>query len=688
MQELYTSCRFCNTGCGFKVSVGPLASFDPALPDLAVVPINGGNGVEFVPDVACPANSAEYSVRGAFLAQSLYRSDGPTSDRLLHPMIRNNGTLTRASWDDALGFVADKLGALLKQDGPQSIGFYHADWFGGENAYGYIKLAQLLGIHNYDLNGRLCAASGSAGMTRSLGKGSHPYSYQDIDAADVVFLAGANASGTLSVIYDRIFTNAQSGAVKLIVTDVRRTLPAQNAEQLGGTFLQLRPGTDVALYNAIGNVLITESLTDQAFIQAHTNGFDAYRTLVTSEYSPESASKVTGIPADTIRQVARTIGKSKATLFLSGKGLEQQAHGVTMISSLVNLALLTGNMGKPGGSCSPLGGHQGSVKNPPMFAGQLGNITIPNKTIFEMLDQMQAGTQKALLCSTVNPLVTLPDLTQARAALKKLELLAVTEIYPTQMTELAHVVFPAATYGEIEGTSDNSDRRVRFYEAFMPAPGEAKADWEVPAGIGRKLGYADQFPWKTSEDVFNELKGTSGDLADLTYARMRAAGSTQFQLPLPKGSSTGTVRLYADGIFPTPDGKARIWADRYQPQAEPPSADYPFVLVTGRTNDLWQSGYTFKRTPHLVKRLPQNTAQINPHDASRLGISTGQKIRIHTRRGQLDITAEVTDNVQTGTVFTLWGYPGSPINNLTINARDPISQQPSYKGCAANIETV
>lgn len=688
MDKLYTSCRFCNVGCGFEVRRGALASFTPMLPDLAIIPIPGGQAVELVPDANCPANKGDYAVRGAFLAQSLYQTKGPTADRLLYPMIRQNGRLMRSSWDDALSYVAERIGKYLKEEGPDSLGIYHADWFGGENAYGYMKFAKLLGIHSYDLNGRLCAASGAAGLLRSLGNGSHPWSYDDIEQADVIFLAGANASGSLSVIYDRIFTRVQSGGAKLIVVDVHKTLPARNAEQLGGTFLQIRPGSDIALYNALGHVLINEGLINQTFVAAHTRGFEAYRDLVLSAFSPEQASAVTGIPAETIRQVAHTIGISKATLFLSGKGLEQQAQAVSMICSLINLALLTGNMGKPGGSYSPLGGHQGSVVNPPLFAGALNNVTIPNRTIFEMLDRIEAGTQKALLCSTVNPLATLPDLSRARKVLQQLELLVVAEIYPTELTEVAHVVFPAASWGEVEFTSTNSDRRVRFYEAFVPAPGETRADWEIPAGIARKLGFAKDFPWTTSEEVFDELKGSSGPLAGLSYERMRSAGSTEFQLPVPNSSSQGTQRLYTDGVFPTPDGKALIWSETYLPLPEPATPEYPFVLVTGRTDVLWQSGYTFKRTPQLVERLPNNTLCLHPQDAAQLGIRSGQKVRLRTRRGQIELATEITEDVQPGTLFTLWGYPGSLVNELTLNVRDPISQQPSFKACAATVEAL
>lgn len=684
-REYVTSCRFCNVGCGFQVRVG--SDLKSATPDLDIVRLPNGNHVQLVPDPQCPVNEGNYSVRGAFLAQSLYTAHGPTADRLQYPMVRSGKRLVRASWDEALDRVAERLRGYLAQHGPQSIGFYHADWFGGENAYAYMKLAKILGVTNYDTNGRLCAATGAAGLMRSLGGPAHPWSYEDIEHADVIVLAGANAFATLSVIYDRIFGRVQSGGARLIVMDVSRTLPAQNAEQYG-MFLQVRPGTDVALYNALGHVLIADELLKRDFVEAHTNGFAAYRDLVMARYAPEQVTEITGVPAAQIREAARSIGKAKAALFLSGKGLEHQAHGTDMICALINVALLVGSLGRPGASYSPLGGHQGSIINPPLFAGQLDHVTIPNRTIFEMLDHIEGGTQKALICAAVNPLVTLPDGQRARRILgQSLEFLVVTDIYPTETSQIADVVFPAASWGETPFTSTNSERRVRFYEAFAPAPSGARPDWEIPAGLGKRLGHASEFPWKTTEDIFEEMKAGQ-PFAGLSYARLKASGSTNYQLPVPAGTSSGTPRLYTDGHFPTPDNRARLWALEYQPHPEPPSSEYPFVLITGRENDLWQSGYTFKRTPELVARLPHNELAIHPRDAARLGIATGKKVRVRTRRGTLEVTARLTEDLQPGTLFSLWGYPGSWINALTINARDPISQEPSYKSCAAGVESV
>ena len=679
-KTIYTSCRFCNSGCGFRVTVGH--SVRPETPDLAVVRLPDGNLASLVPDSDCPANNGDYSVRGAFLSQTLYRGRGPTSDRLQYPMVRTGGKLKRASWDEALQLIAHSFTHYLSALGPSSIGFYHSDWFGGESAYAYMKLANLLGITNYDITERLCAATGAAGLMRSLGASAHPWSYADIAHAEAVVLAGSNASDTLSVIYDQIFTQG----AKLVVIDVRRTLAAKNAEERGGIFLELRPGTDVALSNAIGNVLINDELIDEAYITAHTRGFLEYKAKVLADYTPVKVSKITGIPPVKIIEAAQIIGNAKATLFLSGKGLEHQAHGTDMICSLINLALMTGNMGKSGGSYSPLGGHQGSIVNPEAFAGQLDHVSIPHKTIFQMMDQIEAGTQKALLVACASPLTGMPDLKQVRRVLGQLELLVAVEIYPNELTEMSHVVLPAASWGESPYTSANSDRTVRFYDSFAPAPGEARPDWTVPAEIGKRMGFRDQFNWSSAEEVFHELKGTTGPLAGLSYERLRTAGSNSPQLPVPSVSSNGTARLYADGKFPTPDGRAWIWTLDYQPQPEPPTPEYPFVLVTGRTNDLWQCGYTFKRTPALIQRLPRNEVQIHPIDAKRLRVETGDKVKVRTRRGAVMIAARVTEDVQPGTIFTLWGYPGVLVNELTLNVRDPISQEPGFKACAAAVE--
>ncbi len=684
-REYATSCRFCNVGCGFRVRVG--ANLRPASPGLAIVRLPNGVDVELVPDSDCPVNQGDYSARGAFLAETLYTTQGPTANRLQHPMVRSGNRLVRASWDDALNLVATRVRGYLSKYGPESIGFYHSDWFGGENAYGYMKLAKVLGVPNHDTNGRLCAATGAAGLLRSLGSAAHPWTFEDIEQSDVIVLAGTNAFGTLSVIYDRIFSRVQSGRAKLIVIDVRRSLSAKNAEQ-NGMFLQVRPGADVALYNALGHVLIADKLLKRSFVDEHTQGFDSYRDLVMARYAPEQVAEITGLPAARIHEAARLIGQAKAALFLSGKGLEHQAHGTDMICALINVVLLVGSMGRPGASYSPLGGHQGSIVNPPLFAGQLDRVTIPHRTIFEMLGQIEHGDQKALFCAAVNPLVTLPDGQRARRILEhSLDFLVATDIYPNETTEAAHVVFPAASWGETPFTSTNSERRVRFYEAFAPAPGEARPDWAIPAEVGKRLGHANEFPWKSTEDIFEEMK-LGQPFAGVSYSRMRASGSVNYQLPVTTAASNGTPRLYADGQFSTPDKRACLWALEYHPQAEPPSPEYPFVLVTGRKNELWQSGYTFRQVPELVGRLPHNELTIHPRDAARLGIMTGKIVRLRTRRGALEVAARVSEDVQPGTLFTLWGYPGSWVNALTSAVRDTVSQEPQYKACAAAVEGV
>ncbi len=676
-----TSCRFCNVGCGYRVLTA--RAFDSRVPDLPIVRLADGRYVQLVPDENCPVNSGDYSVRGAFLSETLYRKNGPTRDRLLYPLVRVGGRMVRATWKSALDHVAEKLQKYLDDFGPSSVGIYHADWFGGENAYAYMKLAAALKITNYDLNGRLCAATGSAGLARSLGNASHPWALADIEAADTIVLAGANASATLSVIYDRIVARAESGA-KFIVVDVRETEAARAAKKFG-TFVRIRPGSDVAFYNAVGNVLLQDRLYDEDFVAQHTNGLEAYRELVLDRYAPEQVEGAVGQPAATIRAVAKTIGSSKKTLFLSGKGLEHQAHGTDMICSLINLALLTGNIGKVGGSYSPLGGHQGSIVNPPLVAGALGNVSIPNKTIFEQLDAIEAGEQKALLCASVQPLVTLPNAGRTRSVFRDhLEFLVVTDIYPNETTELAHVVFPAASWGESTYVSTNTERRVRFYDAFAPAPGASKPDWYVPAQLGKRLSEASNFAWESSEAIFDEMKAKS-PFAGLSYGRLRDAGSKGYQLPIPTIDSEGTERLYSDAKFPTPDGRAQLWALEYLAAPEVPDAQYPLTLVTGRENDLWQSGYTFSRIPRLVARSPHNTLSINPADAHRSSVRDGALVRVASRRGAIDLVARITEEVPQGVLFTLWGYPGSLVNEVTLDVRDPISQEPGFKACAVSV---
>jgi len=555
-KHVATTCCFCGVGCG-------------------VIASSSNNTITAVKgDPSHPANFGRLCTKGA----ALHLSTEPGA-RLLYPEV--NGL--RASWDEALGFIANRFGEIIAAHGPDAVAFYISGQLLTEDYYVFNKLAKgLIGTNNVDTNSRLCMSSAVAGYKMSLGADAPPCAYEDIDAADLILIAGSNTAFAHPVLWRRIEdARAKNPHLKVVVVDPRATVTARAAE----LHLALKPGTDVALFNAMLHLLEKEKGLDDDFIRTHTEGFASLHPVL-DHWTPERAAEVCELPVEDIVHAARLFGGAKAALSLYCQGLNQSTSGTYKNAALINLHLATGQIGKPGagpfsltgqpnamggrevgGMANLLSGHRdlSSKKDRDEIATLWGVRSVPErpgKTAVEMFDAVGRGEIKAVWIACTNPAQSMPDVSAVRKALGRAELVVVQEAFRDAETcDYADVLLPAASWGEKEGTVTNSERRISRVRAAVSPPGEARPDWEIAAAFARKVFPAkagNLFPYRTPEDIFNEhretTRGRDLDITGLSYALLERDGPQQW--PYPNGATAGRTRLYADGVFPTPSTRS------------------------------------------------------------------------------------------------------------------------------------
>jgi anaerobic selenocysteine-containing dehydrogenase len=579
----------------------------------------------------------------------------------------------------------------------------------GEESYVIGKLARgAIGTPHLDGNPRLCMASAVVGYTRSFGTDGPPSSYEDIDHADCIMAIGANLTDAHPVLGGRLVARLTRGGCTLITVDPR----AVQVARLSQIYLPIRPGTDVALLNALQHVIIRDGMVDTAYVNAHTTGYDELRALV-ARYTPERAAEICGIPAEKIEEVARIFGRSRAALTLWTMGINQTNGATAAVNQICNLHLLTAQIGRPGAGPFSITGQPSSmdfrqVGGGPALPGyrsllveahrrevaelwgvpveRLPERTTPAHRIFQGLE---AGDIRALWNIGTNPAVSFPDQAWARRVLERTEFLVVQDGYhPTETTEYADVVLPAAIWGEKTGTFTNAERRVNLLRQAVAPPGEARSNFDIVCEVGRRMGYGDLFAFNTTEEAFEEIKVLNAnrppELRGITYARLEREGGLQW--PVPHLGHPGTPRLYTDGRFNTPDGRARLWAMEYTPPPEVPDAEYPFWLNTGRVQEHWHTLTKTGRIPELISWVPEAYVEVNPTDAVRLGIRSGQRVAVSSRRGRVEVIARVTAQVAPGTVFLSFHFGKQTSNALTGQFFDPLSFEPIYKQSAVKLE--
>jgi len=510
-------------------------------------------------------------------------------------------------------------------------------------------------------------------------------------------IIGSNTSEGHPLIATRVLKAKKRGA-KIIVLDPRKNQIGHWAD----IFYTFRPGSDVALFNGLMNVIIDENLADQAFITERTEDFDALKALV-AEYIPEKVAEITNIPADGIREIARTYAKSKPGAIIYAMGITQHTTGVDNVKSTANLAMLCGNMGVPGGGVNPLRGQnnvQGACDMgalPNVYSGYQA-VTIPDVqkkfqdawgsagpltvglTVTEMVHAASEGKVRALYVMAENPMISDPDLNHVRHCLEQTEFLVVQDIFLTETAELAHVVLPGATFAEKDGTFTNTERRVqRVRKAIEPLSG-CKADWVIICELAQKMG-ATGFDFKSPTEVMAEINQLTPSYGGITYERLEELGSLQW--PCPTVDHLGTPYLHK-GKFSR--GMGKFFALPFKEPAELPDEEYPFTLTTGRLMFHFHTGSMTRRSEKLDSEVPEAYVEINDSDAKKIGLNGHKRVRVSSRRGQIELGVRVTDDIKRGVIFIPFHFAEAAANTLTNSAVDPVAKIPEYKVCAVKVE--
>ena len=701
MQETKSTCCYCGVGCGVMIQTEHGR-------------ITGVRG-----DPEHPANFGRLCTKGS----TLHLTAKPDL-RALYPELRlhRNEPRRRASWGEALDLVAQHFADTIREHGPDSVAFYISGQLLTEDYYVFNKLAKgLIGTNNVDTNSRLCMSSAVAGYKTTLGADAPPACYEDINHTQCLFIAGSNTAYAHPILFRRIEDAKQRNpGLKIVVVDPRRTDTAESAD----LHLPIQPGTDVALFNGMLHVLLWEGLVDNDYIRSHTSGFDALKDTV-REYTPKFVADLCGVPEQDIVTAARWFGAGP-TLSMYCQGLNQSTCGTDKNAALINLHLATGQIGKPGagplsltGQPNAMGGREvGGMADllsahrklaDPAHRAEVARLwgvesvpDKPGKTAVEMFDAVRRGEIKALWIACTNPAQSMPDLNSVRDALEKVEFLVVQEAYSsTDTTHYADVLLPAASWGEKEGTVTNSERRITHVRPAVMPPGGARPDWEVVVDFARRLGQqlkngrdaAALFPYQTTEQVFNEhretTRGRDLDITGLSYAMLDAQGPQQW--PLREGWKQGRARLYEDGVFEQPDGRARFANVKYRAVAEQTDARYPLHLLTGRLRDQWHGMSRTGTVAQLYNHAEEPMLSMHRSDMERRQLQSGDIVRISSRRGSLVARVKDSDEMMPAQTFfpMHWGSQqmnGAGSNALTTGAFDPISKQPELKHAAVKVE--
>lgn len=685
-----STCGYCSVGCGMLLGVKEgLVVTSRGNPEH---PVNRGK--------LCPKGLAEH-----------YSITAP--GRAMHPLLRVNGKLRRASWADAIGTMAKKFRGIQERWGRHAIGVISTGQLVTEEFYTLGKLVQLgLGTPHYDGNTTLCMSTAVAGYKRSFGSDGPPGAYEDFSRADVILLIGANIAENHPILCQYLDANPRK---VLIVADPRVTKTAMMAD----LYLPLKPRSDLALLNGIAHLLIRDGMVDTHYIEAHTRGYEELRRSVEC-YTPDCVCEITGLSSTLLHQVAMLYGRAERAMIAWTMGVNHSSKGTETVTAINNLALLTGNIGRAGavpfsitGQCNAMGtretGFTSSLPGYRKFESQqdreelaaLWSVPverIPAKRGLAYPDIIEAVLAKkirGLWVIATNPVVSFPNVGVLRQALDSLEFLVVQDgFHPTPTSALAHLALPAAIWGEKEGTYTNSERRVSKVNAAVAPPGEARSDFDIFLALARELGCADElFPgWASPRDAWEEWRKVSAgrlcDYSGISYEMLEEHGGVQWPLPADCTVSPSTTkRLYGDGVFQTTDGRAQFFATKWEPFPEQPSESFPFALNTGRTVEHWHTRTKTGAVPILQRMSPRAWLEMNPLDAQRLKLRPHDRVDVISRRGAVEgVELRITEIVAPGQVFMPFHFVEWNANNVTQSSFDPVSREPNYKQCAVRVE--
>jgi formate dehydrogenase major subunit len=684
-------CPYCGVGCQLTYHVR----------NDRIVNVEGRDG---------PSNQGRLCVKGRFGFDYL---DHPS--RLMRPLIRRAGVpkgmdpdfdparplthFREASWEEALELAAAGLVSLRNRLGPGALAGFGSAKCSNEEAWLFQKLVRTgFRSNNVDHCTRLCHASSVAALMECIGSGAVTASFMQIAQADVAILTGCNPAVNHPVAAT-FFKQAARQGTKLIVLDPRGQALGDYAHRM----VRFTPGADVALLNAMLNVIVTEKLFDPAYVAGHTEGFEALSTHVLP-MTPEAMAPLCGVAPDEIRDIARAYATAERAMIFWGMGISQHVHGTDNARCLISLALATGHVGRPGTGLHPLRG-QNNVQGAsdagliPMVLPDyhpVGNAQYraafeelwktpldptPGLTVVEIIGAIHAGTIRGMYILGENPAMSDPDLDHARAALAKLEHLVVQDLFVTETAQFADVILPASSWAEKDGTVTNTNRQVQMGRAAVPLPGDARPDWWIIQEIARRFGLA--WDYGHPRDVFAEMQRGMASLDHISWDRVEREGSVTY--PSPAEDAPGHDVVFGDR-FPTASGRGRFTPTVPLPPDEPIDAEFPIVLITGRQLEHWHTGSMTRRSRILDELEPAAVATLAPGELTRLGIEAGDPVSIVTRRGHITLAARVDPLMLEGMVFVPFCYAEAPANRLTNPALDPFGKIPEFKYAACRIE--
>jgi formate dehydrogenase major subunit len=692
-REVHSVCPYCGVGCQLTYHIK----------DDKLLYVSGRNG---------PANENRLCVKGRFgfdyvthphrLTKPLIRKDGVKKHA--HDVVDPANPWTHfreATWEEALDRAALGLKTIRDRDGAKALAGFGSAKASNEEAYLFQKLVRAgFGTNNVDHCTRLCHASSVAALLEAIGSAAVTATFNECKNSDVIIVIGANPTENHPVAAT-FFKQAAKRGAQLIVMDPRGQALKRHAAHM----LQFKPGTDVAMLNGILNTIVTEGLYDKQYVAAQTNNFEALAEHI-KDFTPEEMAPICGIPADTLRAVARTYARANSAIIFWGMGVSQHVHGTDNARCLIALALICGQVGRPGTGLHPLRGQnnvQGasdaglipmffpdyrSVENAEIRASvekAWGAKLDPKRglTVVEIMKAIHAGVIKGMYILGENPAMSDPDLNHAREALAHLEHLVVQDLFMTETAFHADVILPASAWPEKDGTVTNTNRQVQMGRQALPLPGEAKVDWWITQEIARRIGM--DWNYQHPSEIYTEMASLMPALDNISWDRIERESAVTYPSAAP--DQPGHDVVFSER-FPTQDGRGKLVPAKIVPPDEKPDAEYPFVLTTGRQLEHWHTGAMTRRASNLDAIEPGAVASVSRGTLAKVGVEAGAMIRVSTRRGVVELTARQDDGVPDGVVFIPFAFVEAAANLLTNPALDPFGKIPEFKYCAAKVEKV
>ena len=672
-REVATICPYCGVGC--RLTLG----------------VKENRIIYTAPNRDGPVNLGQACIKGRFGLNEIVHHP----DRLKTPLIRRNGKLEEASWEEALDLVARRFTEIKNKYGPDSLGALSSSRCTNEENYLVQKLARaVFGTNNVDNCARVCHAPSVTGLAACFGSGAATNSFDQIVDADVLFIIGSNTTEAHPIVSLKIIKAVRNGA-KIILADPRKI----ELVDLASVWLNMLPGTNIALLNGMMNVILKEGMQDEEFIYGRTEGFEKLKTLV-EEYPPERAARITGVPVEKIIEAARLYARADKAMIIYSLGITEHTTGTHNVMCLGDLAMLTGNVGRPSTGVMPLRGQnnvQGACDMgalPNAYVGYQPVVDAIVRSKFEEAWRVilpanigKASTQmigreggiKGLYILGEDPAQTDPDTNRVRDALKAMDFVVVQEIFPTETTKYADVILPAASFAECDGTFTNGERRIQLVNKAIP-PICGMENWQAICQIAERMGYP--MKYRHPSEIMDEIASLAPMFGGVSFERL---GSLGLQWPCPSIDNPGTETMHV-GSFTCGLGKFNAVEHRFP--AEQTDPEYPLILTTGRRREHYNCGSMTRRSMGIMKISPEEAIEINPADAEELGIGDGEMVLVKSRRGEVLTKARVTDKSSRGVVFLSFHYPEVLTNLLTNAALDPQAKTPEYKACAIRIEKI